>query len=265
VARYVIRGGKAGADRLLVLARAWAATTAALLERVGVAPGARCLDLGCGPGDVTLLLAQIVGPEGRVIGVDMDEEKLAIAAERARGAGLGNVELRAVDLYALPTDEHYDLVYSRNVLQHLPEPVEMLRRMWRLTAEGGALVAEDADFGGSFCHPPDPGFDFWVERYQKVLGAFGGDPTSGRRLAERFVAAGIPAPEVTVVQRADLTGEAKILPWLTVDATADAMREVGVATEQEIRAALDHLRVIADDDTTLVGSPRVFQAWARRS
>src|SRR6185437_6469005 len=107
-------------------------------------------------------------------------------------------------------------------------------------------------------------FAFWVEKYQQVLTGYGGDPSSGRKLAARFVEAAIPAPTLTVVQRADLVGEAKSLPWLTIDATSEASRESGLASADELEAALAGLAALAEDDTTLCGSPRIFQAWARR-
>ena len=70
---YVIRGGQQGYERLKVLARAHWPGTSALLERVVLHPGMRCLDLGCGGGDVTLELARLIGPDGHVTGIDMDK------------------------------------------------------------------------------------------------------------------------------------------------------------------------------------------------
>ena len=86
--RYMIRGGTAGRERLRALHNASAPATAALLDGVGVAPGMTCLDAGCGGGDVTLELAARVGPTGRVVGLDLDEEKLAVARAEAERAGV---------------------------------------------------------------------------------------------------------------------------------------------------------------------------------
>ncbi|WP_426561045.1 methyltransferase domain-containing protein [Angustibacter sp. McL0619] len=262
--RYVIRGGRAGADRLLVLARIWAATTSDLLDRCGVPSGARCLDLGCGAGDVTLELARRAGPGGRVTGVDRDAVKLEVARERALAAGCTNVDFEVLDVYDLSSRGVYDIAYCRNLLQHLSRPADVVRSMWQAVRRGGVIVVEDADFEGSFCHPPDAGFDFWVERYQSVLRSYGGDPRSGRKLAAYFAAAGIPRPQVSVVQGANLTGEAKSMPLLTVQATAQSMLGAGIATEQEIEDACTRLAALADDESTLIGSPRLVQVWSRR-
>ena len=75
----------------------------------------------------------------------------------------------------------------------------------------------------------------------------------------------IPEPEVAVVQRVDRIGEAKSLPYSTVDATADAIVGEGVATAAEVQAALASLAEFGADPNSLSGSPRVFQAWALRT
>jgi ubiquinone/menaquinone biosynthesis C-methylase UbiE len=262
--RYVIRGGKLGYDRLQVLGRSLAPTTSALLDRVGLSPGASCLDLGCGGGDVTFELARRVGPGARVVGVDMDEVKLDLARHAGAARGLSDVEFRAMDVYAWAEPDTYDLVYCRNLLQHLSRPVDVLRTMWAAVRDGGAIVVEDADFGGSFCDPPNPGFAFWVEAYQRVLERHGGDPLTGRKLYRYFSAAGIPAPALTIVQRADVAGEAKTIPHSTVEATADAIIAEGIASGEQVRVALAGLLDFAADTDSVCGSPRIFQAWSRR-
>src|SRR3954462_3663765 len=91
---YVLRGGVAGRERLRVLSRVMGPMTVALLERIGVAPGARCLDAGCGGGDVRLALARLGGGSGGVVGVDIDDIKLQLARHEAADAGVRNVEYR---------------------------------------------------------------------------------------------------------------------------------------------------------------------------
>jgi 2-polyprenyl-3-methyl-5-hydroxy-6-metoxy-1,4-benzoquinol methylase len=86
VGRYVIRGGRDGYNRLLVLARASWPDTAALFDRAGIGPGMQCVDLGCGGGEVTFELARLVAPGGSVTGVDMDEVKLDLARKAAVSA-----------------------------------------------------------------------------------------------------------------------------------------------------------------------------------
>ena len=263
--QYVIRGGQLGYELLTVLARSWQPTTSALFDRVQLGPGMRCLDLGCGSGDVTFEMAERVGPDGSVTGVDMDMVKLGLARRAAATQGLLNVEFRQMNVYEFAESDAYDLVYARFVLQHLSRPVDVLRAMWAAVMVGGVLVVEDADFEGSFCDPPHNGFAFWVEAYQRVLERHGGDPLMGRKLHRYFTDAGIPEPSVGVVQNVHRTGEAKMLPHSTVEATAEAIVAEGVATAEQLREALEGLAEFGADTHSLCGSPRVFQVWTRRA
>jgi SAM-dependent methyltransferase len=86
--RYVIRGGREGYERLRVLAAARRASTLELFQLAGLRPGMRCVDLGCGSGDVTLDLAALAGPVGGAVGIDTDQAKLELAQEAARERGL---------------------------------------------------------------------------------------------------------------------------------------------------------------------------------
>src|SRR5262245_32005978 len=92
--RYAIRGGVEGRERLRALSRVMRPHTVALLERGGVSVGMTCLDAGCGGGDVTLELARRVSPQGRAVGIDLDETKLALARQEAAEQGIANVEFR---------------------------------------------------------------------------------------------------------------------------------------------------------------------------
>ena len=264
VERYVIRGGREGYNRLLVLARASWPDTAALFSRAGIGPGMKCADLGCGGGEVTLEMARLVDPGGSVTGVDMDEVKLGLARQAAVERGVSNVEFLARNLSNWDEPDAYDVVYSRFVLQHLSEPADLLRRMWAAVRTGGRVIVEDADFDGLCCHPPNAGFDFFVRAYAEVIRRRGGDHAIGRKLYQYFLQAGIPAPQVALVQAVSVRGESKELAWSTLEATAEAILSEGVATLDELAAALASLRQYTDDQTTLIARPRIFQLWSAR-
>ena len=127
---------------------------------------------------------------------------------------------------------------------------------------GGALIVEDADFEAAFCDPPNDGHEFWKRTYCTVLECRGGDPLLGRKLNRYFSAAGIPDPHLDVVQLVHTSGDPKTLPLLTLEATADAVLAEGVASEEEVTAAVTSLTSFTTDPGTVVGSPRIFQVWA---
>ena len=260
---YVIRGGKPGYDRLMLLARERGHDTQALLEQAGVSAGMRCIDVGCGGGAVTLEIARLVGPGGTVVGIDMDGVKLGLARQAAAERGLTNAEFRVGDVRDWDEPGGYDAVYSRFLLQHLSEPAGLIGRMWAAVRDGGVLVVEDADFDGFCCDPANEGFELFLDAYRRVLARRGGDHAIGRRLYRYFLAAGIPDPQVRLVQPVH-QGEAKTLAWSTLEATADAILAEGLATSDQVTAALASLRRFTDDPGTLICGPRVFQLWSRR-
>jgi ubiquinone/menaquinone biosynthesis C-methylase UbiE len=262
--RYVIRGGRRGYERLGLLHRARWPETSELLRLAGVRTGGECLDVGCGGGGVTLELARLVGPEGRVTGLDMDEVKLGLAREEAAAQGLANIEFRVADVNEWQEVDAYDLVYSRFLLQHLSRPVDLLRRMWEAVRDGGVLAVEDADFDGLFSDPPNAGFEFYARMLPAVLARHGGDATTGRKLYRYALEAGIPGPELRLRQGHGITGDTKLLAVSTLDAIADAILSDGLATRDELDAAIADLAAFTEEPDTLIGDPRTFQIWARR-
>ena len=239
-------------------------TTTELLGRVGLQPGARCLDVGCGGGEVTFEIARLVGPIGQVTGLDMDEVKLALGREAAERRGVTNVDFRVADVSRWNEEDTYDLVYCRFLLQHLSRPIDLLRDMWAAVRPGGVLVVEDADFEALFCDPPNEGYEFWKRSYSRVLELRGGDPVIGRKLHRYFREADVPSPAMNVVQLATTSGEAKTLPLSTLEATGEAILAEAVATEEELTTALARLASFTADPDTVSGSPRIFQVWASR-
>lgn len=262
--RYVIRGGREGYDRLRVLAAARRASTLELFRLAGLRPGMRCVDLGCGSGDVTLDMAALAGPGGQVAGIDTDQAKLELARQTARERGLANVVFEVADVGHWAAPGGYDFVYCRFLLQHLARPAELLRRMWETVRPGGVLAVEDADLEGLFCDPDNTGFSFYQRMYVKVLARNGGDPACARRLPRYFRETGIPAPQVRLLQGINAGGDAKAMPLLTLEAIADSIVGSGLATAGQVTAAIEDLRAFTTDPDTLISDPRIFQVWARR-
>src|SRR5262249_10435719 len=140
---YALATGETAAHRLRILHDVYGPGTCRVLLDAGLRPGMRVADLGCGVGMVTSLLADVVGPEGHVVGIAFRGGKLAQARQRCNGsdANVSFVEASATDT-GLPR-ESFDLVYCRFLLIHLPEPEKALAEMQALLKPDGILVCED--------------------------------------------------------------------------------------------------------------------------
>jgi SAM-dependent methyltransferase len=143
-------------------------------------PGTDVLDVGCGPGTITVDIAGRVAP-GRVVGIDSAADAVGAAAEAA--AGVPNLEVRVDDVYALEVaDASFDVVHAHQVLQHLSDPVAALREMRRVCRPGGVVAARDSIYRAMSWFPADPRLDRWLDLYCAVAEGNGGEPDAGAHL-----------------------------------------------------------------------------------
>ncbi|WP_158841630.1 class I SAM-dependent methyltransferase [Saccharothrix deserti] len=129
-----------------------------LLLRVGIEPGRHVLDAGCGGGSFLPWLAELVGPEGRITGVDLAPENVELAADRARSFG-ATVEIRLGDLRELPVETaSVDVVWCANAVQYLDDDdlLAALREAHRVLRPGGTVAVKDLDAGLVSVRPGDP-------------------------------------------------------------------------------------------------------------
>ena len=239
-------------------------TTLALLGRAGVGAGLRCLDVGCGAGEVTFDLASLVGPTGHVVGVDLDPTKVELGRGDAQQARVTNVEFRVADISDGLGEGEYDVVYARFLLTHVRDPEAALAAMVRALKPGGRLVVEDIDYRGSFAHPESAAFERYEEIYELSAQANGGDPFIGARLPELASGAGCVRVEPTIAQPAGLAGDVKLLPALTLENIKAMAERHGIAEPDEIDRIVGALYELARDPTTFVGSPRIVQVWGEK-
>ena len=194
-------------QRLLTQAERLRLLTRRFLKDAGLASGMRVLELGCGPGDVTALLAELVGPEGEVVALEGSPAMLAEARDRAAILGLNQVSFRECALdtaMALPIarDPPLDAVVGRLILTHLPDPATILQRTLVHLRPGGVVAFQEADFTLSD-HLRDLQRDRlplvhqvceWIDRASRDTSV---NRYMGRDLHNVFLRAGLPAPTVT--------------------------------------------------------------------
>ena len=262
-ARYTIDGGSAGKARLDVLSSVMEQTTTSLLFRAGIMPGDRCLDVGCGGGNVSRQLARLTGPRGTVLGVDLDPEVLALARHDVENEGLMNVSFHVGDANSIPGGP-YDLAYSRFLLSHVGDPAAVLSAMVASLAPGGLVIAEDTHFSGNFCYPDSSAYRRFGELARETVRRRGGNADIGPAIPSLLRAAGIEEVAVSVAQPTGLGSDVKGLMLTTLERIWQSVLEEGVATTAELTQIHAELRDFCEDPTTVMSVPRVIQAWGRK-
>ena len=152
-------------------------------------PGLRVLDVGCGPGTITLGIATIVTP-GTVTGVDFGTSQIEQAVQNAAGHGIGNVRFVTASCYELPfPDETFDGVFSHALMEHLAFPGKALAEFHRVLKPGGAIGLCSPDWDGFVVAPPSSELHTALGAYRMLQTKNGGDVLAGRKLGSHLVAA----------------------------------------------------------------------------
>ena len=179
--------------------------SSALLDRIGLHPGYRAIDVGCGPRGIIDLLAARVLPGGQVVGLDGDPAHVTMASELVASQGWDDVEIvRADARHTGLESDSFDLVHARTLLVTLPEPAEVLTEMVRLARMGGWVAGMEPDTEAAICYPPSPAFDRLCEIFTRAFSRNGADPHLGRRMAELYRQAGLE--DVTIEARSEIHG-----------------------------------------------------------
>jgi ubiquinone/menaquinone biosynthesis C-methylase UbiE len=145
-------------------------------------PGSSVLDIGCGPGTITIGMAERVAP-AQVVGIDREPGPLAAARAMADERGLRNIDFAVGDAYAIDfPGDRFDVVHAHQVLQHLTDPVAALVEMRRVCRPGGVVAVRDADYAAMTWYPADPRLSRWLEVYQTVTRHNDAEPNAGRML-----------------------------------------------------------------------------------
>jgi SAM-dependent methyltransferase len=242
--------------------------TRQFLASAGIGAGMSVLDLGSGAGDVALLLADMVGPRGRVLGLDLNPAILDTARSRTGVAGFTNVTFLAADVQDQALDEEFDAVVGRWFLMHVPDPVAVLRRARDVVRPGGIVAFQESDFTNP------PGTIPATDLHQRIVawtvpppGAPGADPRIGSKLRRLYQDAGLPAPELRmdtpIGGGPDWPGYRYVAE--TVRSLLPFLERNGVVTADQIGVDTLEARLRAEvvDAGAVQVLPSVIGAWSR--
>ena len=182
--------------RLIEQSRIYGESTRRLCERAGITQGMRVLEIGSGAGDVALTLAELVGPTGQVMGVDINATILDTARQRATHAGVRNVEFIAGDARRLAFAEQFDAIVGRFVLMYMADPQNAFAKLMTHLKPGGIAAFQEPEYTlyPALLHPDTPLVNQLIRWILDVFEHSGAHLDMGIGLYRAFVDAGLPPP-----------------------------------------------------------------------
>jgi SAM-dependent methyltransferase len=261
-AHYALGSSDREHDRLIRQAAWLAPHTERLFRDAGIGPGQRVLDLGSGVGDVSLIVARLVGPSGAVIGIERDPRSIARAAARMAAADIGNVTFTQIDATQIAPGEPFDAVVGRYILMYLADPVSGVRSLSRLVRPGGVVAFQEpdwTDFLDASARLPlwSRGASLLIETLKRS----GTDTEMGLALSRVFVGAGLLAPSM----RTDtILGAEEWMPDCLVS-MRPRIAELGLPTTPvgDIETLSERLRIEAATRGAPTPLPALVSAWSR--
>jgi 2-polyprenyl-3-methyl-5-hydroxy-6-metoxy-1,4-benzoquinol methylase len=241
--------------------------TADVLRRAGIGSGMEVLDLGCGVGDVSVLVARMVGEFGAVLGIDRAASSVETARRRAAALGVRNVQFETAELDAFDSAEMFDAVIGRFVLLYQPDPSAILRRFRNFLKPNGIIAFQEMDMETVSQVPTSETF---IRVRSWILGGFkagGTELNMGSKLLAAFLNAGLPRPTMIASSRVesgpDSQGHA-ILAQI-VKSLLPLLERTGAAIVEEVAidTLADRLRQDAMASESVTFWPRLVGAWSR--
>ena len=240
--------------------------TASVLDRVGLVFGMRCLDVGCGPGEVMRLMAERVGPTGLVVGIDLDGRlgSEALSVLTSKGYRQCSFIEGGVESLEQIARGPFDLVFARLLLMHLDDPILGLRRMYSRVKPGGTIVIQDYYFLTMDSHPTVEPLAEFKKVFLAVFDKMGRETRMGIKLPGFFMEAGIGAPDGT-----DVTGFLQPIR-LAAEMAMAIYRSVlplalkhGVTTEERSEWFFEEIRKVRECEYYVL-SPLLVSAWRQK-
>ena len=235
------------------------------LEKVGIKPGERVVDLGCGPGGVLGLLAERVGPTGSVVGIERSPHFAEVARRFVRENGWTQVEVRVGDASdtGLPRAS-FDGAHARLVLVTVPNPEKIVREMVSLVRPGGWVASYEADFVAHVCDPPLPAWTRLREAFAASSAAQGMDLSTGRRTHRLFRAAGVTDIHVDAVVHVYPPGHSRrTILFDFINNLREPLIEGGFISRDNLESDMAALETYLANPETLVTSHLFYRLWGR--
>jgi 2-polyprenyl-3-methyl-5-hydroxy-6-metoxy-1,4-benzoquinol methylase len=264
---YVLGHSAEELNRLIDQARLFGELTEDVFVRAGIGPGMRVLDVGCGAGDVSFLLARMVGPSGAVVGVDRSEDAVAMANARAQAMGLAQVSFSQGELEHISLDQSVDAAVGRFVLMYSSEPSMALRRVAANVRAGGIVAFQEMNVAEAKSFPYVDLFEQSMRWIIETLDREKVKNLMGLGLYRTFVEAGLPPPQMIMGARVEGSSDSlgyQIVAQV-VKSLLPVMEKLGIANEKEVQieTLAQRLRDEVLSRGAVIVLPPLVGAWTR--
>jgi 2-polyprenyl-3-methyl-5-hydroxy-6-metoxy-1,4-benzoquinol methylase len=267
---YVPGRTEAETRRLILAAEVLNPFTRRMLHDAGLQAGMRVLDIGTGAGDVALVAAELVGPSGRVVGVDANPQILTTAAARAQAAGLDQVSFVAGDCRDATPGGPFDAVVGRLVLMYLADPADALRLLADRLGPGGIVAFQEFNFTPESLRPCPP-TPLWQQSWGWIVATIrgAGIPAEvGFGLRRTFLDAGLPEPELRLESVVAGGPDSVGYEWMAETVRSMLPLIVTFEVASEVEVGIDTLVSRLRAETTAAGgvvkAPDMVSAWTHR-
>ena len=214
-------------------------------------PGMALLDCGCGPGTITVGLAQVVAP-GDVVGTDIEKSQVELGRANAKKLALSNISFELSSAYDLPyADDRFDAAFCHGLLTHLNEPLTALKEMHRVMRSGGIVGVRSPDWAGFLIAPADEVIEKAMEVFVRHRQHNGGDPFIGRSLRGLLRSAGF----------VNTIGSASYETWGTTEATM-SIRGAALEAFSGASIAKQAIQMGWADQAQMQKTKAAFARWA---
>ena len=211
---YVMGHSDRERKRLALQASILHPLTMDFFKRAGIGEGMHVLDVGCGVGDVSMIVAELVGPTGSVTGIDIDAEAVSVAREKASEKGHAHARFEESGIANFPAGIAYDAVVGRHILIHLTDPVGALKTAFSLLKPGGVAAFHEYDLVHYIPGYPTKPLN---ESISAFFSSFFGTMLAGDialRLPGFFLQSGFVNPQSRAEALVDVAAGSKFHEWL---------------------------------------------------
>jgi ubiquinone/menaquinone biosynthesis C-methylase UbiE len=259
----------AEARRLTLQAAVFQTLTEDVLKRAGLGAGMNVLDIGCGAGDSSMLIARFVGPSGSVVGLDRNENSVKIARKRSRGAQLDNIRFVVSEIADYMPDASFDALIGRLVLVFLTNQLAGIEKLIAHLRPRGIVAFQEIDIASVQIPHPTRLLDQvrnWIAQAFAATGA--AEMSIGSKLPAIFKHIGLPCPDMTAAQRVDGAPDSILYAYhvATLKSLLPVIEHANITSlaEIDIDTLLERMHAEAREHGHVVYGPRLVSAWSRK-